>query len=93
MVQAHGRFVEVHVAAPLAVCEARDPKGLYVKARSGEIEGFTGVSDPYEAPHDPECRIDTSQVTVSDAVDQLLRVLESDAGARGTRELTRHTSS
>lgn len=81
------------MAAPLAVCEARDPKGLYVKARSGEIARFTGVSDPYEAPHDPECRIDTSQLAVDAAVDQLLRVLASGSGERGTRGLTRHTSS
>jgi sulfate adenylyltransferase len=93
MVQAHGRFVEVHVAAPLAVCEARDPKGLYAKSRSGQIKTFTGVSDPYEAPGNPECRIDTSQLPVAEAVDQLLQVLVADSGIRGTRGLTRHTSS
>ncbi len=48
------RFVEVHVATPIELCEQRDPKGLYAKARAGEIAGFTGVDDPYEAPVDPE---------------------------------------
>lgn len=52
-------FVEVHVATPLEVCEGRDPKGLYLKARAGLIERFTGISDPYEAPADPEIRVET----------------------------------
>lgn len=52
-------FVEVHVATPLEVCEARDPKGLYVKARAGLIERFTGISDPYETPAEPEIRVET----------------------------------
>ena len=51
------RFVEVFVDTPLAVCEARDPKGLYVKARAGEIRGFTGIDDPYEAPEHPDLRL------------------------------------
>jgi bifunctional enzyme CysN/CysC len=51
------RFVEVYVDTPLAVCEARDPKGLYAKARAGEITGFTGIDDPYEAPEHPELRL------------------------------------
>ncbi|HLM62710.1 MAG TPA: adenylyl-sulfate kinase [Acidimicrobiales bacterium] len=50
-------FVEVFVDTPLAVCEARDPKGLYAKARAGEIRGFTGIGDPYEAPADPDLRL------------------------------------
>lgn len=52
-------YVEVHVATPLEVCEARDPKGLYVKARAGLIERFTGISDPYEPPLAPEVRLET----------------------------------
>lgn len=56
-----GAFTEVHVDTPLAVCEQRDVKGLYAKARSGEIPDFTGISAPYEAPTAPELRIDTSQ--------------------------------
>jgi adenylyl-sulfate kinase len=54
-------FVEVFVDTPIEVCEQRDPKGLYAKARAGEIRGFTGIDDPYEAPVHPELRIDTSQ--------------------------------
>jgi len=55
-----GRFVEVWVATPLAECERRDPKGLYARARSGEITGLTGVDDPYEAPSAPELTLDTT---------------------------------
>ena len=51
------RFVEVFVDTPLEVCEARDPKGLYLKARAGEITGFTGIDDPYEAPEHPDVRL------------------------------------
>ena len=55
-----GTFVEIHVATSLEECERRDVKGLYARARSGEIENFTGISDPYEPPDDPELRIDTT---------------------------------
>ena len=55
-----GDFVEVHVKAPLAVCEGRDPKGLYKKARAGEIKGFTGIDDPYEEPLAPELVVDSA---------------------------------
>lgn len=61
-------FLEVFVDAPLEVCEARDPKGLYAKARAGEITGFTGVDDPYEPPLTPELTIDTVLVEVDEAV-------------------------
>jgi sulfate adenylyltransferase len=63
LVEQHARFVEVHVATPLEVCIERDPKGLYERALSGEIEHFTGVSDPYEEPTDAELRLDTSDAT------------------------------
>ncbi|MBP88183.1 MAG: adenylyl-sulfate kinase [Planctomycetaceae bacterium] len=53
-----GDFIEVFVDTPLAVCESRDPKGLYKKARAGELKGFTGIDDPYEAPANPEIRLD-----------------------------------
>jgi bifunctional enzyme CysN/CysC len=69
------RFLEVFVDAPLAVCEQRDPKGLYKKARSGEIASFTGVSAPYEAPERPDLRIDTSTCSVDAAVDAILAEL------------------
>ncbi|MBD0293494.1 MAG: adenylyl-sulfate kinase [Jiangellaceae bacterium] len=71
-VQAHGHFVLVHVATPLEVCEQRDRKGLYAKARAGLIEEFTGVSDPYEEPEDADVRVDTSQMTIDVAVDAIL---------------------
>ena len=58
------RFLEVHVDAPLRVCEERDPKGLYRRARSGDLYGFTGIDDPYEAPLAPEIRCATDQDTV-----------------------------
>lgn len=63
-----GDFVEVHVAPPLEACVARDVKGLYKKALAGEIPQFTGVSDPYEPPTRPEVTIDTSTVSIADAV-------------------------
>ena len=62
-----GSFVEVFVDAPLSICEQRDPKGLYARARSGAIADVTGVSAPYEAPTDPEMRIDTSAIDVETA--------------------------
>ncbi|MDX6767807.1 MAG: sulfate adenylyltransferase subunit CysN [Candidatus Methylacidiphilales bacterium] len=65
-------FVEVHVDTPIAVCESRDPKGLYRKARAGEIPQFTGISDPYEAPEKPELRLATAEMDVQSSVDKLL---------------------
>lgn len=70
------RFFEVFVDTPLEECERRDPKGLYAKARRGEIPNFTGISAPYEPPLDPALRIDTLQVTQSEAVDQILSLLD-----------------
>src|SRR5690606_35937893 len=64
-------FIEVFVDTPLEVCEARDPKGLYAKARAGKISGFTGVDDPYEAPVRPELVIDTTRTDVDSAVKQI----------------------
>lgn len=60
MVEEHGRFVEVHVATSLEECARRDPKGLYARAFAGQIDHFTGVSDPYEAPTRPDLRLDTA---------------------------------
>lgn len=62
------RFFEVHVASSLAVCESRDPKGLYSRARRGELPEFTGVSSPYEAPVSPDLTIDTAGLTIDDSV-------------------------
>jgi len=71
LVEAHGRFVLVHLSTPLEVCEARDVKGLYARARAGEIPTFTGVSDPYEVPVHAELRVDTSRVPLPEAVAQV----------------------
>ena len=68
LVEKHGRFVLVHLSTPLEVCEQRDVKGLYARARAGEIPEFTGVSDPYEPPVRPEVVIDTSVTPLPEAV-------------------------
>jgi adenylylsulfate kinase len=68
-------FIEVHVATPLEECERRDVKGLYAKARRGEIRNFTGIDDPYEPPAHPELSIDTRVTTVEAAADQVLQIL------------------
>lgn len=65
-------FVEVFVNTPIEVCEARDPKGLYKKARAGEIKGFTGIDDPYEAPERPEIDLKTAEGSVADSVARLI---------------------
>jgi sulfate adenylyltransferase len=76
MVQQCGGFVLVHVATPLEVCEARDRKGMYAKARAGIIKEFTGISDPYEVPQDADVVIDTSDLTPADATREVLLHLE-----------------
>ncbi len=77
MVSAHGRFIEIHLSTPLAVCEQRDPKGLYARARAGQLAHMTGVDDPYELPQQPELAIDTSSLDVPDAVDRVIACLRS----------------
>ena len=72
----HDKFIEVYVDTPLEVCEERDIKGLYAKARAGEIKGFTGIDDPYEAPRDPEVRIDTVDRTPEQCAFQIIEYLE-----------------
>ncbi|PHP19108.1 adenylyl-sulfate kinase [Sphingobium sp. IP1] len=67
-----GEFVEVHIDTPLADAEARDVKGLYKKARSGELKNFTGIDSPYEAPEDPEIRVDTTKLTAEEAADAIV---------------------
>jgi adenylylsulfate kinase len=71
-----GDFVEVYVQASLETAEKRDPKGLYKKARAGEIKGFTGIDDPYEAPENPEIVIDTERTEPEDAARQILEYLD-----------------
>ncbi len=68
LVERHGRFVLVHLATPLEVCEARDVKGLYARARAGELTGFTGIDDPYELPARAELVIDTSDTPLAESV-------------------------
>ncbi|MGJ3237528.1 MAG: adenylyl-sulfate kinase [Anaerolineae bacterium] len=68
-------FIEVHVSAPLAVCEERDVKGMYAKARAGEIENFTGISDPYEEPATPDIDVPTHEQTLDESVDFLIAEL------------------
>ena len=70
------RFVEVFVECPLNICEERDPKGLYKKARSGEIKEFTGISAPYEEPNNPEVVINTSELSVIESANQVVVYLE-----------------
>jgi bifunctional enzyme CysN/CysC len=67
-----GEFVEVFVDTPLEVAEARDVKGLYAKARSGQLKNFTGIDSPYEAPENAEMRIDTTQMTPEEAADLII---------------------
>jgi sulfate adenylyltransferase len=77
MIEPNGGFLEIHVATPLEVCEQRDRKGLYAKARAGTIKEFTGISDPYEAPESPEMKIDTQDCTPDEAAHSVLVKLES----------------
>ncbi|KPV41684.1 adenylyltransferase [Thiohalorhabdus denitrificans] len=76
LIEGYGGFIEVHVKTPLEVCEARDRKGLYAKARAGQIKEFTGIDDPYEEPVDPEVAIDTSDLTPMEAAQEVLLHLE-----------------
>lgn len=71
-----GKFLEVYVNAPLAICEQRDPKGLYARARSGELKNFTGISAPYESPLKPEIKLDTNQLSVTECVGIILKRLD-----------------
>jgi len=86
MVEPGGGFLLVHVSTTLEVCEARDRKGLYAKARAGALPEFTGISDPYEAPDDADVTIDTTQLTPEEAAQQIILHLESEGyvGAEGS---------
>ena len=70
------RFVEIFVNTPLEVCEARDIKGLYAKARRGEIKGFTGIDDPYEEPVDPEITLNTVDTTPEELAREIIEHLK-----------------
>lgn len=71
----HGEFLEIYCRCPLEVCEERDVKGLYKRARAGEIKNFTGISSPYEEPEDPELVIDTSVLSFDDSVAKVIALL------------------
>lgn len=71
-----GQFLEISITTPLAVCEERDVKGLYARARAGEISDFTGISSPYENPLNPELALDTSTMTIQEAARRVLRLLQ-----------------
>ncbi len=71
----HGDFIEIHCSCELEICEQRDVKGLYKKARQGEIAHFTGISSPYEAPENPELRIDTGKLELDECVNRVLALL------------------
>jgi adenylylsulfate kinase len=74
---APGDFVEIHVRAPLAVCEARDPKGLYKRARAGELKGFTGIDDPYEEPLSAELVVDSAEGSPDELAERVIAWLEA----------------
>jgi adenylylsulfate kinase len=76
------RFIEIHVATPLSECERRDAKGLYARARRGEIVNFTGLDDPYEPPEHPDLVIDTTHVATEEAAARVLRVWAARIGGR-----------
>ena len=73
---APGDFTEVYLKCDVTVCEERDPKGLYKKARSGEIKNFTGISDPYEPPENPEIILETDRLNIDDSVDMIMGYLK-----------------
>lgn len=72
----HGDFLEIFCSASLEICEKRDPKGLYKRARAGEVKEFTGISSPYEPPLNPEMNCDTGTVSIDDNVDALVQMLQ-----------------
>jgi sulfate adenylyltransferase len=86
LIELHGGFIEVHVSTPLEVCEVRDRKGLYAKARAGLIKGFTGIDDPYEAPERPEVVIDTGELTAERAAQKSVDYLRQEGFLVGPYE-------
>lgn len=71
----HGDFLEIYCNSPLEVCEQRDVKGMYKRARAGEIKDFTGISSPYEAPDNPELAVETSVLSIEESVSMVMRLL------------------
>lgn len=78
MIAPHGRFLEVYLSTPLSVCEQRDPKRLYARARAGELSHVTGIDDPYERPLAPDLELDTSALSVDLCVNRILSILEPE---------------
>lgn len=74
----NGDFIEVYVKASLDACEKRDPKGLYKKARAGEIKGFTGIDAPYEQPENPEIILDTNELSVTESAQEIIEYLKEN---------------
>ena len=85
-IQSEGDFIEVYVSCTLEECEARDPKGLYKKARAGQIPEFTGISAPYEEPEHPELVVQTDRLSVQESVEQILTYLHSRGVLPGSRD-------
>lgn len=79
MIEVHGGFVLTHVATPVEICEQRDPKGLYAKARAAIVQNFTGISDPYEPPSDAEVVVDTKGMTAQEAAARVFAYLRQEA--------------
>lgn len=82
-----GEFIEIFVKAPLRVCEERDPKGLYQKARAGKIPEFTGISAPYEEPLEPELILETDQLSVEESTQKIVDYLEEKGIINGERQM------
>lgn len=76
LISRYGGYIEVHVYTTLEVCERRDRKGLYAKARAGKVKGVTGIIDPYNPPSNPEITLDTSEITSMEAVQEILLYLQ-----------------
>jgi len=78
LINQYGNYIQIHVSTPLSECERRDVKGLYAKARAGELKGFTGIDDPYEVPKNCEITIDTTNITPEEAVQEVMLYLEKE---------------
>ena len=84
---APGDFIEIHVRAPLEVCEGRDPKGLYKKARRGELKNFTGIDSPYEPPESPDIRLVAGTGSIEEMADRVIAHLEQRKMIRSRAEV------
>jgi sulfate adenylyltransferase len=86
LISGYGGYIEVHVSTPIEVCEERDRKGLYAKARAGLIKEFTGIDDPYEAPENPEVVLDTAELTAEEAAQKVIHYLDAEGFLTAARE-------